>query len=1242
MPEVDSEALTQFLERLPDHYFANFAISEQALHAQATARLGSENPVELLIDLHEDTRLDVTVIAFDHASVFAMITGILSASGMNILKGDVFTYAPVEYQRPHRRPRRDSARLTREKNLRRRRIIDHFSGTFESSGLTTDDWIERLRKRFHSIFARLESGGEDTQTVKRRVDELVAERLAQLEQEGEPAVMPVTIDIDNDTSPTCTRLKVISDDTPAFLYALSNSLALRRLSIEHVKIRTTGTRIQDEVDVVDSGGKKIVEPAALNQLKLSALLTKHFTYFLGSSSNPFDALTRFEQMLDDILKLPERERWTNMLSDPRILQDLARLLGTSDFMWEDFIRQQYETLLPMMQPHVQGRSFSDDGNEFEAQLAERVDAAKTLDDKKRTLNQFKDRQIFLIDLDHILTPDVDFKILAHRLTRLAEAVVAQAVATVYADIAATHGIPRTVAGIEARFAVLGLGKMGGAALGYASDIELLFVYSDNGGTDGAKPVANSEFFDLLVQRVNQFIETKREGIFNIDLRLRPYGGDGPLACSLENFCRYYGQDGPAHSFERLALVRMRAIAGDPELGGQLERIRDDVTYFTHSINLAELRGLREKQFREKNVPGQVNAKFSPGALVDLEYDVQILQVMYGREHPELRTPRLHQALDGLAAAGVITEDESLHLIDAYGFLRRLINGLRMLRGSARDLLLPPIDSDEFTHLARRMGYQRGGELSAAQQLRLDFDTETATVRAFVERHFGRDSLPGSDVGNVADLILADDVPDELATRILSVSGFKNTGRALTNLRRLRGNDPKRRDTFAKLAILACDMLRNQPAPDMALNNWERFIDKSPDPGEHFSMLLSQPMRLELLLGVFAASQFLADTLVRNPEFIDWVTVPDNVRKARTMEDIAIELRQSAEACKNYDEWLDLLRVFRRREMLRIGVRDICLRVRTDSIITELSDLAEAIVRIALEQVWQRETGTPTPDMARRFCILAFGKLGGRELNYSSDIDLLALCSPRNSEEIKPFAHVMETTCAALHSHTPEGHAYRVDLRLRPYGKSGELVHTQDGLLAYYRDSAAAWEVQALLKLRPLAGNIDLGNKLVKALSEFLQVRRKQSEIAATIDEMRNKTMKMQSRRILNNAPDIKNGRGGIRDVEFLVQGLQLLHAPDHPELVGGHTLEALRALVAVGAMDEEHGETIAADYLFLRKVEHCLQILEDRQVHRLPTDPEELDALAKRALGLNSDGETFLTRLNECLDRVRSAYEEFC
>jgi glutamate-ammonia-ligase adenylyltransferase len=1239
-PEVDERLLREHLARLGGKYFESFDLEQVTGHLRRLSRLSSEHPLEIILGFHKDGRVECTVLAFDYPSEFSLITGVLAGMGFSILSGNVFTYERAAAEPVPgllRRPRRERGR---EADLRRRRIIDHFEGRVTPEG-PLEEWAAELRSRLEEVIHLLERGERSAvEEAKHRVNEMVTQRLAGIRASGYPVLYPVEIEIDNDAGPF-TRMRVVAQDTPAFLYALSTALSLHGLSIEQVSIRTVQGLIEDEIDFVDAAGHKVRDPEVLDKVKLSVLLTKQFTYFLDKASDPYTALARFEQLVEDILRLPESGQWLNALSNPLTLRDLARLLGASDFLWEDFIRLQYESLLPILGPHVQGRRVSEPSESLPERLRQALEGAESFEEHRLRLNQFKDRETFLLDLDHILNPgEVNFRALAERLTVLAENVINTAARLVYDQLAERYGKPRTVAGLETPYAILGLGKLGGAALGYASDVELLFVYSDRGRTDGKEPIENLEFFGHLARETAQFVDAKREGIFHVDLRLRPYGQSGPLASSLESFCRYYGPGGPAHSYERLALVRLRAIAGDQALGLRLERLRDEFVYASNPIQLEELRELREKQFAEKGRPGEYNAKFSPGALVDLEYAVQILQVAYAARAPRLKTPRIHLALEGLAEAGVLEPEESKQLSASYDFLRRLINGLRMLRGSARDLFLPPVDSDEFLHLARRMGYEQADGLEPAQQLRLEFEIRTAAVRVFVEQHFGRDSLPGPAMGNIADLVLSDALPEELAGKILAAAGFGNTGRAAYNFRALAG-EGSMRYRFAPLAVLACDMLRREPDPDMALNNWERFLRALQSAETHYELLLAQPKRFEILLGIFSRSQFLAETLIRNPEFLDWATAPENLQRTRRRSELEDELRSLSHRTAGAAAWLDALRRVRRRELLRVGTRDMCLKAPAAEVLEELSTVAQASIGVVLERVWMELLlGSPgeAAGCPSRFSILAFGKLGGGELNYSSDIDLLGLYDDASPPaERRLFALAMERLSAALSRHTVEGYAYRVDMRLRPYGGVGDLVSSSSRLAEYYENEAALWEAQALLKLRPVAGNLELGDRFLARVRPVLMRRRSRDEVVRSIREMRETAIRLGAAKS-GGAIDVKNGPGGLRDIEFLAQGLQLIHGPDHPEVLSGNTLEALAALESAGVLPPEAAAELAADYVFLRHVEHYLQILEDQQIHAVPSEPRELEALAKRMLGVEASAEEFLARLEECLARVRGRY----
>lgn len=1246
-PEIEPALLAEHLARLDDNYFEIFQPAQIQRHLRALAGLSPAAPSAVIFDPGPGNAMACTVMAFDYPALFSLITGALAARGFNILSGEIFTYArrTAGGTREDAEPATEAGRP--DAGASRRRIIDYFTGELDAE---TDaaGWPAEFQKCLGEVIALLEGGGADA--ARRRVNEMVAGRLAGLHMADQPVLYPVNIALG--PADGYTRLQVMSQDTPAFLFAMSSALALQGISIERVRIRTEAGRITDQIDVLDRDGRPLTDPARLDQVKFAVLLTKQFTYFLGHAPDPYTALCRFEQMAENIINTPASGAWADLLARPDALQELARLLGASDFIWEDFIRLQYETLLPILQPHVSGRRFAHPPAALRDALQAALPANAGFEEKFQRLNAFKDREIFLIDLDHILNPATDVRAFAEMLTNLAETVIQAAADLIYRQLVQRHGRPGTVAGLDTPWAIFGLGKFGGAAMGYASDIELLLIYSDNGQTDGPAPLANAEFFDSFARLLADKVRAKREGIFHIDLRLRPYGNSGPLASSLESFCRYYAPDGPAQAYERLALVRLRAVAGDPALGARVERLRDEFIYAGQRLDLPALRRLREKQWAEKaETPARpdadshrsvsrrrnagrqrYNAKFSPGALVDLEYDVQILQVMHAHRSPKLLTPRIHEALAALAELGILTPDESRDLAGAYYFLRRLINGLRMLRGSARDLCLPPEGAPEFAHLARRMGYRQTPEMTPEQELRVDFETQTATVRAFVQRHFGRDALPGPPGGNLADLVLSDAIPEDLSKKILRAAGLQDHCRAATNLRRLAG-DAARRTAFARLVVLAGDSLKHSADPDMALNNWERFVQALPDAAGHYALLLSQPRRLEILLGIFSASQFLADTLIRNPDFFDWVTTPTVFNATRPLPAIEADLRNFIAGAGG--DWRDAARRFRRREILRTGARDICLRAPLEEITADITALAESIIRLALDRFWS-EQGSAAP----AFCVLAFGKLGGRELNYSSDIDLLGICAEADARNQDVCNQALRRVAANLAGHTAEGYAYRVDFRLRPYGGAGQLVYPLPALLDYYRRTAAAWEVQALIKARPVAGDPALGEQFMQGARLILQAPRQPAQVIASITRLRAIACRQTAAAGMPER-DVKNGPGGIRDLEFLVQGLQLIHAQCRPELLNGNTLASLALLAQAGILPDALAGALRADYTLLRRVEHCLQLFEDRQVHAIPDNPAALAALARRVMGGDCSDAEFTAQLEKCMDRVRRAMADF-
>jgi glutamate-ammonia-ligase adenylyltransferase len=326
-------------------------------------------------------------------------------------------------------------------------------------------------------------------------------------------------------------------------------------------------------------------------------------------------------------------------------------------------------------------------------------------------------------------------------------------------------------------------------------------------------------------------------------------------------------------------------------------------------------------------------------------------------------------------------------------------------------------------------------------------------------------------------------------------------------------------------------------------------------------------------------------------------------------------------------------------MLRIGARDICLGVSTREVVAELSGLAEAFVRAVLGHT-MRELGM-SEGAKERFCILALGKLGGMELNYSSDIDLLGFLddrsAPGSDRDESIYARLMEEVRSDLSRHTEEGYAYRVDLRLRPFGRDGELVPSFSYLIEYYGRKASLWEIQAGLKFRPIAGNVKLGYEFMENMRLLWLRKRSRDSIVKSIVNMREAAIKATR----GETPDVKSGIGGLRDIEFLVQGLQLIHGRNKPHILEGNTMTGLDLLTEADILPPEVVSELKQDYMFLRRVEHYLQIMEDQQIHAIPKEKGELRALAKRVQGTESNEEQFMETLKACLIRVRNRYTEY-
>ena len=676
-------SMTQHLGGVISGYAEKYDEGEQGLHLALLERLSSTNRVSVAASVAGEHLWNLTIAGYDEPGGLSVICGLLLSHGLNIESGDVFTGQSVGGP---------STGTTAH-----REFIDVLQVRSRGQHLSPEFWT-RYESELNSLIFdnHPEARAANQGRLARRVASLV-----EFEPDSTSVLLPLEIEFDNDAELDATVLRISGEDTIGFLYELANALTLSEIQIQRVAIRSAGQLVSDTLHVTDVAGRKITDPRRLSELRAAVMLIKHFTHMLPQSPNPEAALLHFRELL---VKLFERSDWSAhvaSLDRTEVLGSLSRLLGVSDFLGEELLRQELGRVMPIVTDSTL-REIPKSLEQLQREVNEELQSAVTLESQRQVLNAFKDREMLRVDMRHILGHQESFAGFSHELTDIAEVTIEAARRVCESELQQQYGKPTLPNGQPCRMAICALGKCAGRELGFASDIELMFLFDETGHTSGPQRISNEEFYDRLVDLFVKSIQSRRKGIFEIDLRLRPHGKAGSRAVSIETFQRYFGAAGPAWPFERQALVKLRPIAGSQELGSQIVAIRDELIYTNSAFDTAAMRAIRDKQIRQLVTPGTFNAKLSPGGLVDIEYLVQGLQMIHGQACPLVRTSNTREAMKSLEVAGVLTAEQRLGLREAYRFMRRLIDALRMVRGDAMDLTVPPLQSEEFRFLSRRM------------------------------------------------------------------------------------------------------------------------------------------------------------------------------------------------------------------------------------------------------------------------------------------------------------------------------------------------------------------------------------------------------------------------------------------------------------------------------------------------------------------------------------------------------------
>ena len=796
-----------------------------------------------------------------------------------------------------------------------------------------------------------------------------------------------------------------------------------------------------------------------------------------------------------------------------------------------------------------------------------------------------------------------------------------------------------------RFVVLALGKLGGLELNYSSDIDLVFLYQQAEGI-AREGDSGHEFSTAVAQElISLLTETTDLGfVYRVDMRLRPEGRQGPLCASVEQALGYYDMRG--RTWERQAYVKARPIAGDMELGYEF-MARMEPWIYRRYLSLTDITGIKslKRRIEHRSTSGELassDVKAGHGGIRDIEFVIQFLQLLNGGALDQVRTGNTLEAITKLNQAGALTHQESTILEENYSNLRKLEHRLQIMY-DLQTHQLPQATSD-LTKVARRMGYTDRAGVTALEAFRKDYKQRTEVNRRILDHllhdAFGDDAATEPEV----DLVNNPDPEPETIDRVLSKYPFADRRTAYTNLMSLAEeripflSTRRCRMFLASIAPRLLSAIARTPDPDGTLVTLSRVSDSLGGKAALWELFSSNHATLNLYVTLCAACPYLSGILTSNPGMIDELLdslLIDKLPDLATLEATLAELTHGAEDKE------PILHSFKVSQHLRVGVRDILGKDHIQDTHAALSDVAEACLRHIVEgetaklmekrgeprigepgsvpltdgelpPYWQWHPGAERIGQPCEFIVLALGKLGGREPNYHSDLDLVFLYeadgqthAPRrstiqNTSNNHFFSELGQRIIKRATHFGPYGRLYDVDPRLRPTGRSGSLALSLTGFVRYFHEGGGQlWERQSLCKARVIVGSEQAAARALDAVTEAVYCQPWQAGDAAEIRAMRTKLEESATER------NLKRGPGGTMDTEFLVQMLQLKHGAEMPDVRKPGTIAGLLALEKAGVLNAEDAIFLRSAYSFQRSIEARIRLMDATGRHEFPEDPRE-------------------------------------
>lgn len=802
-----------------------------------------------------------------------------------------------------------------------------------------------------------------------------------------------------------------------------------------------------------------------------------------------------------------------------------------------------------------------------------------------------------------LSGQADLAEVVDTMTAFGDFAVQTHLAAVMQEMIATHGTPiGDESGEPQEMIVLGMGKLGGGELNVSSDIDLIFVYAEDGETRTTtpeqRPLSNHEFFIRLGKKlIAALSEINEDGFtFRVDMALRPNGASGPLAASFNMVEEYLIVQG--REWERYAWVKARALTGKPSDIAALEKIIRPFIYRRY-LDYGSIDAIRnmhaqiraEVTRQEARHPDRSNnVKLGRGGIREIEFLAQVHQLIRGGRDAALRDRSTRNTLRTLAEKELFKPEVVDQLLHAYTFLRNLEHRLQYL-DDAQTHNFPANEGDQLT-IAKMMGYHDVPTLLSALE-----EQRTLVAKHFDEIFSDKTNDNGADQHVAADLnaVLTDSDSEQAIEAYLTSLSFDHAGDSAKRLLstwhspRLQSLPEASRNKLVALVNASLPLIAKvTEARSTTLGRLLDFLEAIARRAAYLALLTEYPHALERVIRMIAASDWAAKYLTRHPLLLDELLDDRTLKAAPDWNAFARDCRQQLdETPGDTERQMDVLREMHHAQLIRLLAQDLVGDMSVERLADHLSELADKLVEATIQTIWKGLPNRHREDP--KFAVIAYGKLGGKELGYASDLDVIFLYDDDDQDAPALYAKLAQRFITWMTAHTPAGILFDVDIALRPDGASGLLVSTVSSFEKYQTTSAWLWEHQALTRARFCAGDAEIGARFEAIRESVLRQTRDPVALKKEVLEMRKKLHDAHPNR--TDLFDLKHDNGGMIDIEFMVQFLVLRDAAQHPRLTGDiGNIGLLKLCGELGLIDPALAGTVADAYRTFRKLQHQIRL----------------------------------------------------